>query len=221
MYRVTIATTDDGLADSLVEPLRAEGFEVVRLTVGEDEEILDPAAAPDVLVLDVRGPTPVTRPLHADAWPDASIIAVLAPRQVASLDPATGLDDFIAGPIQVDELLARVHQSLWRHGRGTSRNTIAAGDLVLDLTNYHVFEAGRPITLTYKEYELLRFLMTHSGTVFNRETLLNRVWGYNYYGGSRTVDVHVRRLRSKLDGSHYDYIETVRNVGYRFAQPLR
>ena len=158
---------------------------------------------------------------YQDAWPDSDVIGILAAAQVSHLDPAAGLDDFIALPLQPAEFLARVHQILWRHGRGASRNTIAAGDLVLDLSNYHLFESGRPITLTYKEYELLRFLMTHAGTVFNRETVLNRVWGYNYYGGSRTVDVHIRRLRSKLDGSRFDYIETVRNVGYRFAQSLR
>ena len=91
----------------------------------------------------------------------------------------------------------------------------------MDLTTYQIFEGGHPVTLTYKEYELLRFLMTHAGTVFSREQLLNRVWGYNYYGGSRTVDVHVRRLRSKLERGGQAYIETVRNVGYRFGQPLR
>ncbi len=221
MYRVTIVSDDDALVESLADPLRADGFEVVHLPGADETAALDPAAAPDVLALDLRGPAPPSRTPHADAWPDTNILGIITAKQVATLDPAVGLEDFITAPLQAEELVARVHQILWRHGRGTSRNTIAAGDLVLDLTNYHVFEAGHPITLTYKEYELLRFLMTHAGTVFNRETLLNRVWGYDYYGGSRTVDVHVRRLRSKLDDSHYGYIETVRNVGYRFAQPLR
>ncbi len=221
MFRVTIATTDDALAAALQEPLAAEGFEVVRLDGYGEESEPDPAAQPDVLALDLRDQGAPSRSPYRDAWPDADIIAVITPGQVGVLDPAVGLDDFITTPLQIPEFIARVHQTLWRHGRGTSRNTVAAGDLVLDLTNYHVFESGRPVTLTYKEYELLRFLMTHAGAVFNRETLLNRVWGYNYYGGSRTVDVHVRRLRSKLDDARFDYIETVRNVGYRFAQPLR
>lgn len=221
MFRVTIVTGDDALGDQLEPLLAADGFEVVRLPGPNAEAEPDPAAAPDVLALDLRGAVPALITPYQDAWPDSDVIGILAAAQVSQLDPAAGLDDFIALPLLPAEFLARVHQILWRHGRGTSRNTLAAGDLVLDLSNYHVFESGRPITLTYKEYELLRFLMTHAGTVFNRETVLNRVWGYNYYGGSRTVDVHIRRLRSKLDGSRFDYIETVRNVGYRFAQSLR
>ena len=89
-------------------------------------------------------------------------------------------------------------------------------DLVLDLGNYKVFVAGQLVTLTYKEYELLRFLAQNKDKVFTREALLNRVWGYDYYGGARTVDVHIRRLRSKLEDNEHTFIETVRNVGYRF-----
>lgn len=221
MYRVTVVTGDESLVETLEAPLRADGFETLTMDRPIEEAELDPAAAPDVLVLDVRQDGAAQPGPYRSAWPDTEIILIVSLHQIESLDPGLGVDDFVVVPLQPAELRARVHQTLWRHGRSTSRNTIAAGDLVLDLTNYHVFDAGRPITLTYKEYELLRFLMSHAGTVFNRETLLNRVWGYNYYGGSRTVDVHIRRLRSKLDGSRYSYIETVRNVGYRFAQPLR
>ncbi len=78
---------------------------------------------------------------------------------------------------------------------------------------------SRPLDLTYMEYELLRFFATHSGKVFTREQLLSRVWGYEYYGGARTVDVHVRRLRAKLGEEHAGLIQTVRSVGYRFGQP--
>ena len=124
-------------------------------------------------------------------------------------------------PVRESELVSRVQLVLWRHGRAVARNTLAAGDLLVDLSNYQVFESGRAVTLTFKEFELLRFLMTHYQQVFTRETLLNRVWGYNYYGGSRTVDVHVRRLRSKLEAGGRVYVETIRNVGYRFALPLR
>jgi len=90
------------------------------------------------------------------------------------------------------------------------------GDLVMDLANYTVHISGRPVELTYKEYELLRFLATNRGRVFTRETLLSKVWGYDFYGGARTVDVHVRRLRAKIEDRHTPFIETVRNVGYRF-----
>jgi DNA-binding response OmpR family regulator len=86
----------------------------------------------------------------------------------------------------------------------------------MDLANYTVHIAGRPVELTFKEYELLRFLAVNRDRVFSREALLNNVWGYDFYGGARTVDVHIRRLRSKIEEGHLTFIETVRNVGYRF-----
>ena len=92
------------------------------------------------------------------------------------------------------------------------------GDLALNLETYQAAIEGRPLDLTYMEYELLRFLATHPGKVFTREMLLSRVWGYEYYGGARTVDVHIRRLRAKLSEEHAVLIQTVRSVGYRFGQ---
>ncbi|MCH7809773.1 MAG: winged helix-turn-helix transcriptional regulator [Chloroflexi bacterium] len=89
----------------------------------------------------------------------------------------------------------------------------------MDLANYTVHIAGRPVELTFKEYELLRFLAVNRHRVFSREALLNNVWGYDFYGGARTVDVHIRRLRSKIEDRHTTFIETVRNVGYRFRGP--
>ena len=91
-------------------------------------------------------------------------------------------------------------------------------ELSLNLETYQASIAGRPLDLTYMEYELLKFLAQNPGKVFTREMLLNRVWGYEYYGGARTVDVHVRRLRAKLGEEHAGLIQTVRSVGYRFGQ---
>ena len=92
------------------------------------------------------------------------------------------------------------------------------GDLVLNLETYQAALGHRPLDLTYMEYELLKLLMSHPGRVFTREAILARVWRYDYFGGLRTVDVHVRRLRAKLGQDHAGLIETVRGVGYRFAQ---
>ena len=89
---------------------------------------------------------------------------------------------------------------------------------MLNLETYQASVASKPLSLTFMEYELLKFLATHPGKVFTRETLLSRVWGYEYYGGARTVDVHVRRLRAKLGEEHANLISTVRSVGYRFGQ---
>src|SRR5213078_3580432 len=95
---------------------------------------------------------------------------------------------------------------------------IEYGELVLNLETYQAACAAKPLDLTYMEYELLKFLASHPGKVFTRETLLSRVWGYEYYGGARTVDVHIRRLRAKLGEEHANLIQTVRSVGYRFGQ---
>ena len=126
-------------------------------------------------------------------------------------------DEFCLTPFHPRELEARLRHALWRSGRGGRTELVEYGSLVLNLETYQATIDKRPLDLTYMEYELLKFLATHPGKVFTRETLLSRVWGYEYYGGARTVDVHVRRLRSKL-GEEHNLIQTVRSVGYRFGQ---
>lgn len=126
-------------------------------------------------------------------------------------------DDFCLSPFHPRELEARVKHVLWRSGRGGRPEIIEHGPLVLNLETYQAVIEKKPLDLTYMEYELLKFLATHPGKVFTRETLLSRVWGYEYYGGARTVDVHIRRLRAKL-GEEHNLIQTVRSVGYRFGQ---
>lgn len=127
-------------------------------------------------------------------------------------------DDFCLTPLQPAELEARLKHLFWRTGRGTRPELVEYGPLVLNLETYQAAVSGHPLDLTYMEYELLKFLATHPGKVFSRETLLSRVWGYEYYGGARTVDVHVRRLRAKLGNEQEHLIQTVRSVGYRFGQ---
>jgi DNA-binding response OmpR family regulator len=127
-------------------------------------------------------------------------------------------DDFCLTPFHPRELEARLKHLFWRTGRGTRPELIEYGELVLNLETYQAAFATKPLDLTYMEYELLKFLASHPGKVFTRETLLSRVWGYEYYGGARTVDVHIRRLRAKLGEEHANLIQTVRSVGYRFGQ---
>ena len=127
-------------------------------------------------------------------------------------------DDFCITPFHPRELEARLKHLFWRTGRGTRPELVEYGVLLLNLETYQAAIAGRPLDLTYMEYELLKFLASHPGKVFTRETLLSRVWGYEYYGGARTVDVHIRRLRAKLGEEHANLIQTVRSVGYRFGQ---
>jgi DNA-binding response OmpR family regulator len=127
-------------------------------------------------------------------------------------------DDFCLSPFHPRELEARMRHLYWRTGRGTKAELVEYGDLALNLETYQATIDGRPLDLTYMEYELLKFFTTHPGKVFTREQLLSRVWGYEYYGGARTVDVHVRRLRAKLGEERAGLIQTVRSVGYRFGQ---
>jgi len=146
----------------------------------------------------------------------APMMLLVRPDQLASVDPAWSVDDFVVMPAAADELALRLRRAVWRKTGLDSVNVLSCGELLLDMANYKVFVAEQPVSLTFKEFELLRFLMTNRGKVFTREALLNRVWGYEYFGGARTVDVHIRRLRSKIETGHTVYIETVRNVGYRF-----
>ena len=140
--------------------------------------------------------------------------------QLAELEMREDLfDDFCLTPFHQKELEARLRHLFWRTGRGARPEIVEYGDLVLNLETYQAALSERPLDLTYMEYELLKFFATHPGKVFTREQLLSRVWGYEYYGGARTVDVHVRRLRAKLGEEHASLIQTVRSVGYRFGSP--
>jgi DNA-binding response OmpR family regulator len=147
------------------------------------------------------------------------LLLLISSTQLEDLELREDLfDDFCLLPFQPKELEARIKHLFWRTGRGTRPELIEYGPLVLNLETYQAAIGGRPLDLTYMEYELLKFLATHPGKVFTRETLLSRVWGYDYYGGARTVDVHIRRLRAKLGEDHATLISTVRSVGYRFGQ---
>ena len=144
---------------------------------------------------------------------------MLSAEQLPDLELREDLfDDFCLTELRPAELKRRLEHLFWRTGRGTRPELVEYGELLLNLETYQAAIAGKPLDLTYMEYELLKFLASHPGKVFTRETLLSRVWGYEYYGGARTVDVHIRRLRAKLGEEHANLIQTVRSVGYRFGQ---
>jgi DNA-binding response OmpR family regulator len=135
-----------------------------------------------------------------------------------------GFDDLVlttAGPAEVEArirlAIARLAQQ--QAGEDPEAHVIRSGEVTVDDVTYTAKLGGRPLDLTFKEFELLKHLAQHPGRVFTREQLLQEVWGYDYYGGTRTVDVHVRRLRAKLGPEHEQLIGTVRNVGYRFVLP--
>jgi len=169
---------------------------------------------------DPEGAFGLCRTLRKRDLPLEPLLLVATRAQLGDLELREDLfDDFCVLPLQSGELEARLKHLFWRTGRGTRPELIEYGPLVLNLETYQAAIGGRPLDLTYMEYELLKFLATHPGKVFTREVLLSRVWGYEYYGGARTVDVHIRRLRAKLTEEHAALIQTVRSVGYRFGQP--
>jgi DNA-binding response OmpR family regulator len=134
------------------------------------------------------------------------------------LDPADGFDDFVLYPYVPAELYGRIRRAEWRRSEFEGQERLKVGALCLDLAGHEVTVDSRPIELTHQEFALLKFLCQNRGRVFSREQLLSRVWGVNYYGGSRTVDIHVRRLRMKL-GPAAKPLETVRGVGYKMKTP--
>jgi DNA-binding response OmpR family regulator len=143
------------------------------------------------------------------------VVLAVEPSQLQSGAHMLEAHELIVTPFGADELKARIARARRRAHGVDAADVVRVGTLEINLATYQVRIAGEPVDFAYMEYELLKFLATHPGRVFSREALLSRVWGYDYYGGARTVDVHVRRVRAKL-GSEHARVRTVRSVGYRF-----
>ncbi len=172
----------------------------------------------DLVVVDGRGDLvgakSLCRLLRATGQ-DAPLLLVVTEGGMSAVSGDWGIDDVLlstAGPAEID---ARVRLALARHEEEAEPARVQASGITIDEQSYSAKLHGKPLDLTYKEFQLLHFLATHPSRVFTREQLLSEVWGYDYFGGTRTVDVHVRRLRAKL-GDQEQIIGTVRNVGYRF-----
>lgn len=145
------------------------------------------------------------------------IIVVVDDDGVGRFRFESGADDFLMRTASVGEISARLALIARRSGQGDEPSVLKIGDLTVNPENYQVYVRGNPLDLTYKEFELLKFLAQRPGRVCDRDLLLREVWGYDYFGGTRTVDVHIRRLRAKLGPEHEALIETIRNVGYRLV----
>ena len=162
----------------------------------------------------VRGLATVRRVSQSATAP----VLVIADRTTTTdLAASPGIDDFVLTPIDGTELAMRLARLTPEGNTGSGSETIQFKDLALNTATYQATLAGSPVDLTYMEYELLRFFATNIGRVWSREQILSKVWDYDYFGGSRTVDVHVRRLRAKLGEERASWITTVRSVGYRFG----
>jgi DNA-binding response OmpR family regulator len=150
------------------------------------------------------------------AEPGIPVLAIVDREEIERYPWHEVVDEFVYPGAPPAEVGLRVAMMRRRAGV-TDGSSIRLGPLAIDADSYRVTAAGRPLDLTFKEFELLRFLASHAGRVFTRPALLREVWGYDFYGGTRTVDVHVRRLRAKLGPEHEHLIQTVRSVGYRAA----
>lgn len=147
-------------------------------------------------------------------------VMVLMPGlMTGDVDVAGGNVDFCFPPFRAEEFVVRIDMLITRSGGDQPVNVVQQGEIRIDLDRYEVTVSGRKVDLTFKEFELLRVLASNPGHVYSREALLQTVWAYDYYGGTRTVDVHIRRLRSKINDVEHRFIETIWNVGYRFKTP--
>ena len=187
-----------------------EGLDSVGRTTGDD--------SPSLVILDMSSNTNYGNAelIKATKHLGIPLFAVLDPEDNEELESSIGLDEIIFKPFQYNELITRIRRILWRNGSWDIGQIIRIRDLTIDQDKYEVSLAENRIILTFKEYQLLCLLAANPGKVYSRETLLNRIWDYDYFGGTRTVDVHISRLRSKVEDANHLFIETVRNVGYRF-----
>ena len=177
---------------------------------------------PDLLLIDGTGDVDAaeeTARRMSLAWEIGlpPVLVVVNRDTISSFRFEMGADDFVLDSASVEEISARLALVARRAGHGDEATVLKVGDLTVNPDNYQVYVHGRPLDLTYKEFELLKFLAQRPGRVCDRDLLLREVWGYDYYGGTRTVDVHIRRLRAKLGAEHETLIETIRNVGYRLV----
>ncbi len=144
------------------------------------------------------------------------IILLVEKESLQETESDTNIDDFVVGPYDLDELSSRIKRLLQKTSpKETAPDLLRAGDVVIDLPKCEVWVKGKVVDLTFTEYELLKLLVSKKGQVLTRDVLLNKIWGYDYFGGDRTVDVHITRLRNKIEDTTHSIIETVRNIGYR------
>ncbi|UCC18125.1 MAG: response regulator transcription factor [Dehalococcoidales bacterium] len=202
--------------------LSRQGYNCSLAAYNEDIAEYVSNQSPDLVIAEVTGHQPgaVSREYIQEIKIRTSlpIIALISDEILDDLDVDENVDDFISTPHNAAELALRIKRILKREVVPDDHEAIICGVLVIDLASCEVTVEGKKVELTYKEFELLKFLAGNNGRVFTREALLDKIWGMDYFGGDRTVDVHIRRLRSKIEKHGQTFIETVRNIGYRFRK---
>ena len=218
-----LAVTPDPASPELARTLDLAGYMWKAVATAADAGEHEPTVGWAGAVVDASGDADAAwsflRALRKQTDRPVPALVLVGGGQLTELEHRDELfDDFCLSPFHPAELEARLRHLLTASGELQRAELVEYGELTLNLETYQAAITGRPLDLTYMEYELLKFLAQNPGKVFTREILLSSVWGYEYYGGARTVDVHVRRLRAKLGEEHAGLIQTVRSVGYRFGQ---
>jgi two-component system alkaline phosphatase synthesis response regulator PhoP len=232
MKKILIIEDEENIRELIAYNLTAEGYACVSAGNGTDGLDMARVEAPDLILLDIMLPGmdgyEILKALRREG---ADIPIIMLTAKSDETDKVTGLDygadDYITKPFGVRELIARINALLRRVGRMPAMSDealgldddgiIRVGELVIDIPGREVRIGGRDVQLTFKEFELLQTLAKNRGTVLTRDQLLDSIWGYDYYGETRTVDVHVRYLRKKLGGDENRYISTVRGLGYKMV----
>jgi len=223
MAKILMLTNSTGASADVLPALGLLQHDV-RILPAEASVLVD-APITDCIIIDARRDLPTAKSftkLITTTGVSTPLIIVTTEGGLSAINADWGITDVIldtAGPAEVDARIRIVigKDAIEQLAKNPSLKEIRSGDVVIDEDSYTAKIKGRTLDLTFKEFELLKYLAQHPGRVFSRSQLLQEIWGYDYFGGTRTVDVHIRRLRSKLGPEFESVIDTVRNVGYRFS----
>jgi DNA-binding response OmpR family regulator len=223
MAKILMLTNSTGASADVLPALGLLQHDV-RILPAEASVLVD-APITDCIIIDARRDLPTVKSftkLITTTGVSTPLIIITTEGGLSAINADWGITDVIldtAGPAEVDARIRIVigKDAIDQLARNPSLKEIRSGDVVIDEDSYTAKIKGRTLDLTFKEFELLKYLAQHPGRVFSRSQLLQEIWGYDYFGGTRTVDVHIRRLRSKLGPEFESVIDTVRNVGYRFS----
>ena len=229
---VLVVEDEDSFVEALSIGLRREGFRVQVARDGAQALDLFDAVDPDLVLLDVMLPRISGVDVCRDLRSRSRIPIIMVTARSNEIDAVVGLevgaDDYVSKPFRLRELIARVRAALRRSADDepasiTTQEVLEIGDVRLDAGRHEVFVRGDPVPLPLKEFELLELLLANAGRVLTRDVLIDRIWGPNYFGDTKTLDVHVKRLRAKVeeDPSNPTRVVTIRGVGYRYEKPTR
>lgn len=220
MINLLVLSGESKVAASLQATLARSGFACLVTSYEDALEVIS-RRLPDSVLADIsRSDDTVIWQIIVDLKRQRvlPVIALVSEEALAGIDTHPEADDFIIGPCRDTELVLRIKRLVHKSPDSESSEQIKCDGLIIDLATCEVTVSGIKVELTFKEYELLKLLASNRGRVYTRDVLLDKIWGYDYFGGDRTVDVHIRRLRSKIEDASHTYIETVRNIGYKFIK---